>query len=353
MVQPLMPKATAVWLVENTTLTFEQIADFCGLHALEVQGIADDEVAIGIVGLDPVSNGQLTRDELERCGTDSGARLRLADTGVPRPRARAKGARYTPLSKRQDRPDAINWLLKFHPEVSDAQIAKLLGTTKATINAVRDGTHWNTSNIKPQDPVSLGICTQAELDEAVIKAQAALRAREERDAKKLARAERAAAAKAAKAAEAADEADAAAGEAETEAETVATTEAKAEGAVDAAEAEAETVAATEGEAATEADAASAKEEPADEADAETTTAPSPETTAAAEASPEKAQAEPPAVEAAPHEEAESSEAGPPALEATADVAAEAAEAAEAAAASEPVRERETGAPPSPAAPESE
>jgi hypothetical protein len=193
MTTPLMPTATAVWLVENTTLTFEQIGAFCELHTLEVQGIADDEVAIGIVGLDPISNGQLTLDEIERCAADSKARLRLAQTGVPRPRARAKGARYTPLSKRQDRPDAISWILRIHPEISDPQIVKLLGTTKATINAVRDRTHWNSSNIKPQDPVSLGICTQAELDEAVTKAQAKLRAREEREAKERAKAERAAA----------------------------------------------------------------------------------------------------------------------------------------------------------------
>ncbi len=193
MTTPLMPTATAVWLVDNTTLTFEQIGAFCELHALEVQGIADDEVAIGIVGLDPISNGQLTRDEIERCTADAKARLSLAETGVPRPRARAKGARYTPLSKRQDRPDAISWTLRIHPEISDPQIVKLLGTTKATINAVRERTHWNSNNIKPQDPVSLGICTQAELDEAVTKAQAKLRVSEEREAKERAKAERAAA----------------------------------------------------------------------------------------------------------------------------------------------------------------
>ncbi len=193
MTAPLMPRATAVWLVENTSLTFEQIGAFCDLHTLEVQGIADDEVAVGIVGLDPMANGQLTRDEIERCSAEPSTRLELADTGVPRPRVRAKGARYTPLSKRQDRPDAISWILRIHPEIGDPQIVKLLGTTKATINAVRDRTHWNASNIKPQDPVSLGICTQAELDEAVTKAQAKLRAREEREAKEQAKAERAAA----------------------------------------------------------------------------------------------------------------------------------------------------------------
>ncbi len=200
MALPLMPKATAVWLVENTALTFEQIAEFCGLHGLEVQGIADGEVEIGIVGLDPIANGQLTREEIDRGAGDPNARLALAETSVPRPRVRSKGARYTPLSKRQDRPDAIAWTLKIHPEIGDPQIVKLLGTTKGTINAVRDRTHWNTINIKPQDPVSLGICTQAELDEAVTKAQAKLRAAEERQAKKQARAEKAAAAKAEKAA---------------------------------------------------------------------------------------------------------------------------------------------------------
>ena len=192
MALPLMPKATAVWLVENTVLTFEQIADFCGLHWLEVQGIADDEVAVGIVGLDPIANGQLTRGEIERCVADPEARLQMAESGVPRPQPRAKGARYTPLSKRQDRPDAIAWILKFHPEATDAQIVKLLGTTKTTINAVRERSHWNISNIKPQDPVSLGICNQAELDDVVTKAQAKLRAAEAREAKRQARAEDAA-----------------------------------------------------------------------------------------------------------------------------------------------------------------
>ena len=192
MILPLMPKATAVWLVENTALTFEQIGDFCGLHALEIQGIADDEVAIGIVGLDPVANSQLTREELDRCVADPQSRLQLAESGVPRPSARSKGARYTPLSKRQDRPDAIAWTIRFHPEVTDAQVVKLLGTTKNTINAVRDRTHWNINNIKPRDPVSLGICTQTELDEAVTVAQAKLRAREEREEKARAKADRAA-----------------------------------------------------------------------------------------------------------------------------------------------------------------
>ncbi len=183
MTLPLMPKATAVWLVENTALTFEQIADFCGLHPLEVKGIADGEVAAGIVGLDPVANGQVTRAELERCAGDPAARLKLEASAVPMPKARGKGARYTPVSKRQDRPDAIAWLLKFHPEITDAQIQKLLGTTKATIAAIRERTHWNAPNIKPRDPVSLGICTQMELDQAVNKAQSRRQVRDARDAR--------------------------------------------------------------------------------------------------------------------------------------------------------------------------
>lgn len=177
MPQPLMPKATAVWLIDNTALTFEQVAEFCGLHVLEVQGIADGEVAIGIVGLDPVANGQLSRGEIARCEADKSARLSLVKTDVPQPRRRTRGARYTPVSKRGDRPNAIAWMLKFHPEISDSQIQKLLGTTKATINAIRDRSHWNAQNIKPQDPVSLGICSQIDLDGVVRSA------RERREAK--------------------------------------------------------------------------------------------------------------------------------------------------------------------------
>ncbi|MEO0036534.1 MAG: hypothetical protein RLZZ501_2557 [Pseudomonadota bacterium] len=167
MALPLMPKATAVWLVENTALTFEQIADFCGLHALEVQAIADGEVATGIVGLDPVANGQVSRGEIERCEADPDARLKLTITDIPQPRAKPKGARYTPVSKRQDRPDAIAWILKHHPELSDATISKLIGTTKQTIQAVRDKTHWNATNIKPRNPVTLGMCTELDLEKAV------------------------------------------------------------------------------------------------------------------------------------------------------------------------------------------
>lgn len=172
MPQPLMPKATAVWLVDNTALTFEQIAEFCGLHVLEVSGIADGEVAVGIKGLDPITGGQLSRDEIARCETDPKARLELRESTHPLPEKRSKGARYTPVSRRQDRPDAIAWLLRNHPELSDAQISKLVGTTKPTITAVRDRTHWNQANISPVDPVSLGLCTQIDLDEQVKKANA-------------------------------------------------------------------------------------------------------------------------------------------------------------------------------------
>lgn len=171
MVLPLMPKATAVWLVENTALSFEQIADFTGMHELEVQAIADGEVAIGIVGVNPVANGQLTQAELERAEGDTRVKLKLNKTDIPLPKARAKGARYTPVSKRQDRPDAISWLLKHHPDLTDAQISRLIGTTKSTIISVRDRSHWNAANIKPQNPVTLGLCTEPELEKMAIIAQ--------------------------------------------------------------------------------------------------------------------------------------------------------------------------------------
>jgi hypothetical protein len=171
MVHPLMPKATAVWLVENTALTFQQIANFCGLHELEVRAIADDEVALGIQGLDPIAGGELTQEELDRCIADSDAEISMAKQDIPLPKAKQKGARYTPISKRQDRPDAISWLVKNHPELTDAQIAKLIGTTKATINAIRDRTHWNIANIKPQNPVALGLCLNTDLEKIVAKAR--------------------------------------------------------------------------------------------------------------------------------------------------------------------------------------
>ena len=167
---PLMPKATAVWLIENTSLTFEQIADFCGLHVLEVQGIADGEVAKGMQGMDPVLNGELTKDELARCEQDPEARLQgKSKSGLPEPQARSKGPRYTPVSKRADKPDAIAYLLKHHPEITDARIVKLIGTTKKTIQAVRERSHPNSSNIRPRHPVELGLCSYAELEAAIEK----------------------------------------------------------------------------------------------------------------------------------------------------------------------------------------
>lgn len=170
---PLMPKATAVWLIENTSLTFEQVAEFCGLHPLEVQGIADGEVAVGIQGMDPVLAGELTREEIKRCEADPSARLQMAKTDLPQPTKRAKGPRYTPVAKRQDKPDGIAWLVRHHPELKDSQIARLIGTTKTTIQAVRDRTHWNSQNIRPRDPVLLGLCSQSDLNAAVEKARRA------------------------------------------------------------------------------------------------------------------------------------------------------------------------------------
>ena len=171
MAAPLMPKATAVWLVDNTSLTFDQIADYCGLHRLEVQGIADGEVAIGIQGIDPIANSQLTRVEIERCEKDPSARLKMLKLDLPEPSKRTKGPRYTPVAKRQDKPDAIAWLLRHHPELKESQIAKLIGTTKTTIQAVDERTHWNSPNIRPRDPVLLGLCAQGELNAAVDRAR--------------------------------------------------------------------------------------------------------------------------------------------------------------------------------------
>ncbi|MGH6913638.1 MAG: DUF1013 domain-containing protein [Geminicoccales bacterium] len=178
MTQPLMPKATAVWLVENTALTFKQIADFCGLHILEVQAIADEEVAVGMQGLDPVANGQLTKDEIAKCEADPSAKLAMIRSEIPQPSARGKGPRYTPLSKRQDKPDAIAWLLRHYPELSDAQIGRLIGTTKPTINAVRDRSHWNSPNLKPRSPVELGLCKHDDLRFALEKAQRKAKAKQ-------------------------------------------------------------------------------------------------------------------------------------------------------------------------------
>ncbi len=174
MALPLMPKATAVWLIDNTTLDFKQIAAFTDLHELEVNGIADGEVAIGVKGFDPIANKQLTAEEIARCEADPKAKLELMFNPASEGEMKRKGPRYTPLSKRQDRPAAIAWLVKFHPELTDGQISKLVGTTKPTIMAIRERTHWNISNIQPIDPVALGMCRQIELDTVVAKAAAKL-----------------------------------------------------------------------------------------------------------------------------------------------------------------------------------
>ena len=179
--KPLMPKATAVWLVENTSLSFEQIAEFCGLHVLEVKGIADGDVAHGIKGLDPISNGQLTREEIKLAEEDHSHHLHLAESKVDIPEVKTKpGPRYTPVSRRQDRPNAVVWLLRNHPELKDSQIMRLVGTTKPTIAAIRDRTHWNSNNLTPQDPVTLGLCSQTDLDAEVKKAARRLE-REKKD----------------------------------------------------------------------------------------------------------------------------------------------------------------------------
>jgi len=183
--KPLMPKATAVWLVENTSLSFEQIAEFRGLHALEVKGIADGDVAHGIKGMDPISNGQLSREEIRRGEEDHTHSLRLAASKVEIPEVKTKkGPRYTPVSRRQDRPNAVIWLLRNHPELKDSQIMRLVGTTKPTIAAIRDRTHWNSANLTPQDPVTLGLCSQTDLDNEVRKAARRVE-REKKDQQKV------------------------------------------------------------------------------------------------------------------------------------------------------------------------
>ena len=170
--KPIMAKATAVWLVDNTTLSFKQIGDFCGLHELEVQGIADGDVATGVKGFDPIANNQLTQEEIDKAEKDPLHKLKLKFNAAAVGEEKRRGPRYTPLSKRQDRPNSILWLVKFHPELTDGQIAKLVGTTKPTIQSIRDRTHWNISNMQPIDPVALGLCKQSELDAAVQKAAA-------------------------------------------------------------------------------------------------------------------------------------------------------------------------------------
>jgi hypothetical protein len=171
MAQPLMPHATAAWLVDNTSLSFSQIAEFCGLHILEVQAIADDTAATKLTGRDPIRSGELTHEEIEKGQKDADYVLQMHK--APDPVTRTKGPRYTPVSKRQDKPDGIAWIIKNHPEVSDGQISKLIGTTRTTIGAIRERSHWNMANIQPKDPVTLGLTSQRELDAAVAKAQKA------------------------------------------------------------------------------------------------------------------------------------------------------------------------------------
>ena len=172
MAKLLHPKATAVWLVDNTTMTFKQIADFVGMHELEVQGIADGDVAAGVKGFDPVANNQLTQEQITKAETNPMHRLQIKPNAAASGEENRRGPRYTPLSKRQDRPAAILWLVKFHPELTDGQISKLVGTTKPTIQSIRERTHWNISSIQPIDPVALGLTKQTELDAAVQKAAA-------------------------------------------------------------------------------------------------------------------------------------------------------------------------------------
>mgnify|MGYP001434819574 CR=1 FL=1 len=171
MTSPLMPKSTAVWLIENTSLTFEQISKFCNMHILEIQGIADGEVAVGIQGKNPILSGELTKEEITRCEKDRTLELNIIKDKIPlSSNLKKKGAKFTPASRRQVIPDAISWLLKYHPELSDPQIMKLVGTTKNTINNIRDRAHWNMQNITPKDPVLLSLCTQTSLSEAIEKA---------------------------------------------------------------------------------------------------------------------------------------------------------------------------------------
>ena len=172
MTLPLMPKATAIWLVENTALTFKQIADFCGMHELEIKGIADGEVGMGIKGLNPISTNQLTKEEIEKAANDPEHSLELIQNEITIQTERdPKQKKYTPLSKRQERPDAISWLLRNHPELKDSQVAKLVGSTKNMVVSIKNKTNWNMSNIRPQDPVGLGLCKQIDLDEALEKAE--------------------------------------------------------------------------------------------------------------------------------------------------------------------------------------
>lgn len=171
MAYPLMPKATASWLVDNTALTFDQIAEFCGLHPLEVQALADGDVNAGIMGTSPIQNGELTADEIARCEKNTNARLKMVKNDLPKPRARSKGPRYTPVTKRAEKPNAVAYLIKTYPELADVQIAKLIGSTKPTVEAIRNKTHVLTSSLKPVEPVSIGLCTGEELEKALKRAR--------------------------------------------------------------------------------------------------------------------------------------------------------------------------------------
>lgn len=169
MKKPLMPKATAVWLIDNTTLTFQQIANFVGLHDLEIQAIADGEVSVGMIPRNPIENGELSSEEIKLCEKDPNKNLQMVKTSIPEPKLKTKGARYTPLSKRADKPNGIAWVLKNLPNLPDSKTCKLIGTTKNTIQSVRDRTHWNTANIRAQNPIELGFCTKGELEKLTIK----------------------------------------------------------------------------------------------------------------------------------------------------------------------------------------
>jgi len=187
--KPLKPKASAVWLIDNTALSFDQIADYTGLHVVEIQALADEEVGRGIIGESPIQCGELTTEEIERCEKDTSARLKIIKRDGPALKIRAKGPRYTPVARRNDKPDAIAFLLKYHPEVSDAQICKLVGTTKPTIQSIRDRTHPNASNLNPRNPTEIGLCTYAELDKAIRKGLKAKGIDPDAEAKKRAEAE--------------------------------------------------------------------------------------------------------------------------------------------------------------------
>ena len=169
MKKPLMPKATAVWLIDNTTLTFKQIANFVGFHDLEIQAIADGEVSTGIIPRNPIENGELSSEEIQSCEKNPNKNLQMIKTSIPEPTLKTKGARYTPLSKRADKPNGIAWVLKNLPNLPDSKTCRLIGTTKNTIQSVRDRTHWNTANIRAQNPIELGFCTKGELEKLTIK----------------------------------------------------------------------------------------------------------------------------------------------------------------------------------------